>query len=127
MSRAELCAQLNSLGFPLAGRDGTRTAARRQCRDPPDVHILSDALELGDAGLGCKGREQLLDTLGVMDGIREIDLVGVGQMLHASGDVDGLAKIVEPVVEGDRDRRALMHADLEDQLAIRSVAVGLIS
>jgi hypothetical protein len=46
----------------------------------------------------------------------EADLVALGEALHPRRDIDGLAEIVEPVVEGDGDRDAAMDPGLEDQL-----------
>src|SRR6185436_16405737 len=50
-------------------------------------------------------------------------LIGPGEMLDAGSDVDGLAEIVEALVQRDGDRRALVDTDLQDQLAIRLAVV----
>jgi hypothetical protein len=56
-------------GFHSSGQNGGGPLAHRRRRDPPDVHVLPDALQLGDAGLGLEGRQQLPHALGVMDRI----------------------------------------------------------
>ena len=44
-----------------------------------------------------------------------------GKPLHARGDIDGLAEIILPVVERDREAWPFVDADLEQQiLACRS-------
>ena len=44
------------------------------------------------------------------------DRAGVGEALHPRRDVDGLAEVVEPVVERDREARPLVNADLDQQI-----------
>jgi hypothetical protein len=43
------------------------------------------------------------------------NLVGIGEVLHARGNVHRLPKFIEPLVQRHRDRRAIVHADLQDQ------------
>ena len=44
-----------------------------------------------------------------------------GQALHAGGDVDGLAEVIEPVVERHREARPLVDADLDQQILLQRV------
>ena len=53
----------------LSRRNGTPPLALLRRRDPPHVHVLTDALQLGDAGLGLEGCQQLPHALGVIDRI----------------------------------------------------------
>ena len=47
------------------------------------------------------------------DVLGDPDLRGIGHLLDARRDVHGLAEVVELVIEGDRDRRPVVDADLE--------------
>ena len=46
-----------------------------------------------------------------------------GEALHARGDVHGLAEIVLPVVQRDREARPLVDADLEQQILVAALRV----
>ena len=52
------------------------------------------------------------------DRLGDADIGGVCHRLHSRGDIHGLAEIVELVVERDRDRGAMMDADLEPYRAL---------
>ena len=55
-----------------------------------------------------------------------IDRAIYGKVLHARGDVHRLAEIVLPVVEIDRETRALVDADLEQQVLVATLVVQVL-
>ena len=81
-------------------------------------HLPPDTLKLRRDRLGPKFRQQRLDPRIVPHLLGHADLLRVGHRLHPGGDVHRLAEIVELVVEGDGDRRAVVDADLECHRAV---------
>jgi len=82
-----------------------RRAAFKEFERPPFV---------GDAAQ-CRGLLGQLELAGFQD-LRDLrifhhrfcreDRAGIGKALDMCGDIDGLAEVVEPVVEGDREARS---------------------
>ena len=56
-----------------------------------------------------------MDTRRLHDRFGDANLVDVGETLHAGGDIHVLTKIVDTVVEPDRDGPPSVHTDLEPQ------------
>src|SRR6516165_10494614 len=53
-----------------------------------------------------------------MDLARETDFASIGESLDTRCDVHALSEIVEPIVEGNGNRRTTMQAYLEDEIRL---------
>ena len=87
------------------------------CGRPHPKHrqLLLHASKLRCSRLDRKTRQFVANARRLVDVLADKNLVGVGKILHARGDVHCLPEIIEPLVQRDRDRRALVDADLQDQ------------
>src|SRR6516165_4075582 len=77
-----------------------------------DRHSLADALEFRLAlchGVWCNNFRYSRRAVNFFG---DTNLVAIGKVLHPRCDIHRLAKIIEPLVECDRDRGSPMHADL---------------
>ena len=69
--------------------------------------------------------EQRLDRRVLGDLAGEDDVAAAALRLQAGGHVDGGAEVVEALVQGHRNRRALVQADLDDQRVFPGLGPGL--
>ena len=72
-----------------------------------------DAPQARGLRLHTKWRQEFLHRGRLVDVLAEDYLVGISEILHPRRNVDGLPEIVEPVVQSDGNRRALVHPDLQ--------------
>src|SRR6516165_6886343 len=91
-----------------------------------DRHSLADALEFRLALCQRVWRNNFRHSWRAVNFFGDTNLVAIGKVLHPRCDIHRLAKIIEPLVERDRDRGAPMHADLQDEITLRAVPIQLI-
>ena len=107
-----------SVGLPDAP---ARSDLRGGCQTRPDAKhrkLLLHASKLRRSRLDCEGLEFVANARRLVDVLADENLVGVGKVLHTRSDVHGLPEIIQPIIQGDGDRRALVHADLQDQFLV---------
>src|ERR1700733_12168528 len=91
-----------------------------------DRHGLADALEFCLALCHRVWRNNFRHIWRAINLFGDTNLVAVGKVLYPRCDIHRLAKIIEPLVERDCDRGSPMHADFQDEIALRAVLIELI-
>src|ERR1700722_2549511 len=91
-----------------------------------DRHGLADAFEFRLA-LGHRvWRNNFRYSWRAVNFFGDANLVAIGEILYPRCDIHRLAKIIEPLVERDRDRGSPMYADFQDEITLRAVPIELI-
>lgn len=98
---------LDSSGSPTttSERGGPEEAIISPKRQPHPKHrqFLLHASKLRRSRFDCKSRQFVTNARRVINVLADKNLVGVGQVLHARGNVHGLPEIVQPIVQRYRD------------------------
>ena len=106
-----------SLGSPARCRS---SAHRHSTRDHAEHwDLLANAFEPRDMSIDGQRRQDLQNARRIADLGAQIDLSTLCQVLYAGRDIHGLPEVVETLILGDGDRRAAMHADLQDECCAR--------